>query len=153
MKLTKRILSILMACLMLTGMLSTGVFAAGTQEDPIDAGTKWFGYGVDTYLLNPSITQGSDGMWYTLTADKAGVLFLEHSYKNVDYTIYVTVNGMTYEGGCVDGVPYNRPIHPYPVKAGDVVLFAKWAASANEVKIDGVDYVLIKESDILGILK
>ena len=38
------------------------------------------------------------------------------------------------------------------VKAGDIVLFAKWASSANEVKIDGTDYVLIKETDILGIL-
>ena len=42
---------------------------------------------------------------------------------------------------------------PMSVKAGDVVLFAKWAASANEVKIDGHDYVLNKETDILGILE
>ena len=42
---------------------------------------------------------------------------------------------------------------PMSVKAGDTVLFAKWAASANEVKIDGKDYILIKETDILGILK
>ncbi|MBD5401076.1 co-chaperone GroES [bacterium] len=42
---------------------------------------------------------------------------------------------------------------PMTVKAGDVVLFAKWASSANEVKIDGKDYVIIKENDILGILK
>jgi len=42
---------------------------------------------------------------------------------------------------------------PMTVKDGDVVLFAKWASSANEVKIDGRDYVLIKETDILGILK
>ena len=41
---------------------------------------------------------------------------------------------------------------PMTVKVGDVVLFAKWASSANEVKIEGVDYILIKESDILGIL-
>lgn len=41
---------------------------------------------------------------------------------------------------------------PMTVKAGDTVLFAKWAASANDVKIDGADYVLVKESDILGIL-
>ncbi len=41
---------------------------------------------------------------------------------------------------------------PMSVKAGDTVLFAKWASSANEVKIDGKDYVLIKETDILGIL-
>ena len=39
------------------------------------------------------------------------------------------------------------------VAVGDTVLFAKWASSANEVKIDGNDYVLIKETDILGILK
>ena len=41
---------------------------------------------------------------------------------------------------------------PLSVKPGDTVLFAKWASSANEVKIDGRNYVLIKESDILGIL-
>ena len=39
------------------------------------------------------------------------------------------------------------------VKPKDVVLVAKWAASANEVKIDGAEYVLVKESDILGIIK
>ncbi len=42
---------------------------------------------------------------------------------------------------------------PMTVKTGDVVLFAKWASSANEVKIDGNDYILIKETDILGILE
>ncbi|MBD5388952.1 co-chaperone GroES [bacterium] len=41
---------------------------------------------------------------------------------------------------------------PMTVKTGDMVLFAKWASSANDVKIDGADYVLIKETDILGIL-
>lgn len=41
---------------------------------------------------------------------------------------------------------------PMTVQVGDTVLFAKWASSANEVKIDGADYVLIRESDILGIL-
>ncbi|MBO7509036.1 MAG: co-chaperone GroES [Alphaproteobacteria bacterium] len=42
---------------------------------------------------------------------------------------------------------------PMTVKVGDTVLFAKWASSANDVKIDGVDYVLVKESDILGIIE
>jgi len=36
------------------------------------------------------------------------------------------------------------------VKAGDRVLFGKW--SGTEVKIDGEDYLIMKESDILGIL-
>ena len=52
-----------------------------------------------------------------------------------------------------DGEIQNGTRVPMTVKPGDTVLFAKWAASANEVKIDGDDYVLIKESDILGILK
>ena len=52
-----------------------------------------------------------------------------------------------------DGAFENGNRIPMTVKVGDDVLFAKWASSANEVKIDGIDYVLIKESDILGILK
>lgn len=52
-----------------------------------------------------------------------------------------------------DGVFEHGVRVPMTVKPGDTVLFAKWAASANEVKIEGADYVLIKESDILGIIK
>ncbi len=51
-----------------------------------------------------------------------------------------------------DGTYENGQKIPVSVKKDDVVLFAKWASTANEVKIDGKDYVLIKESDILGIL-
>ncbi len=36
------------------------------------------------------------------------------------------------------------------VKAGDKILFGKW--SGTEVKIDGEDLIIMKESDILGIL-
>ena len=36
------------------------------------------------------------------------------------------------------------------VKAGDIVLFGKW--SGTEVKIDGVEYLIMKESDIMGVL-
>ena len=36
------------------------------------------------------------------------------------------------------------------VKAGDRVLFGKW--SGTEVKIDGVEYLIMKESDIMGVL-
>ena len=52
-----------------------------------------------------------------------------------------------------DGEVSNGTRIPMTVAPGDVVMFAKWASSANEVKIDGRDYVIIKESDILGILK
>ncbi|GLK86274.1 co-chaperone GroES [Ancylobacter defluvii] len=40
---------------------------------------------------------------------------------------------------------------PLDVKAGDRVLFGKW--SGTEVKLDGVDYLIMKESDILGIVE
>jgi chaperonin GroES len=39
---------------------------------------------------------------------------------------------------------------PMDVKAGDRVLFGKW--SGTEVKIDGVEYLIMKESDIMGVL-
>jgi chaperonin GroES len=41
-------------------------------------------------------------------------------------------------------------IVPLDVKKGDKVLFGKW--SGTEVKIDGVDLLIMKESDIMGIL-
>ena len=41
-------------------------------------------------------------------------------------------------------------VTPLDVKAGDRVLFGKW--SGTEVKIDGEDLLIMKESDILGII-
>ena len=42
-------------------------------------------------------------------------------------------------------------IHPLDVKAGDRILFGKW--SGTEVKIDGEELVIMKESDIMGIIE
>ena len=39
---------------------------------------------------------------------------------------------------------------PIDLKAGDRLLFGKW--SGTEVKIDGVEYLIMKESDIMGVL-
>ncbi|MCP6769352.1 co-chaperone GroES, partial [Klebsiella pneumoniae] len=39
---------------------------------------------------------------------------------------------------------------PIDVKAGDRVLFGKW--SGTEVKIEGTEYLIMKESDIMGVL-
>ena len=39
---------------------------------------------------------------------------------------------------------------PIDVKAGDRVLFGKW--SGTEVKLDGVEYLIMKESDLMGVL-
>ena len=40
---------------------------------------------------------------------------------------------------------------PLDVKAGDLVLFGKW--SGTEVKIDGEELLVMKESDIMGVLE
>ncbi|HUU66121.1 MAG TPA: co-chaperone GroES [Methyloceanibacter sp.] len=42
-------------------------------------------------------------------------------------------------------------VQPLDVKAGDRVLFGKW--SGTEVKIDGEDLLIMKESDILGVIE
>src|ERR1700748_1320638 len=40
---------------------------------------------------------------------------------------------------------------PIDLKEGDKVLFGKW--SGNEGKIDGVEYLITKESDIMGVIE
>lgn len=42
-------------------------------------------------------------------------------------------------------------LQPLDVKVGDRVLFGKW--SGTEVKIDGEDLLIMKESDILGVIE
>jgi chaperonin GroES len=41
-------------------------------------------------------------------------------------------------------------VHPLDVKNGDRVLFGKW--SGTEVKLDGEDLMIMKESDIMGVV-
>src|SRR5207247_380947 len=42
-------------------------------------------------------------------------------------------------------------LHPLDVKAGDRILFGKW--SGSEVKIDGEELIIMKESDVLGVIE
>jgi len=44
----------------------------------------------------------------------------------------------------------NGDVTPLDVKAGDKILFGKW--SGTEVKIDGDELLIMKESDIMGVL-
>jgi chaperonin GroES len=41
-------------------------------------------------------------------------------------------------------------LQPMEVRAGDRVLFGKW--SGTEVKLDGEDMIIMKESDIMGVI-
>ena len=45
----------------------------------------------------------------------------------------------------------NGKLQPLDVKKGDHILFGKW--SGTEVKIDGDDLLIMKESDVLGVLE
>ena len=45
----------------------------------------------------------------------------------------------------------NGKIQPLDVKVGDRILFGKW--SGTEVKLDGEDLLIMKESDILGVVE
>jgi chaperonin GroES len=44
----------------------------------------------------------------------------------------------------------NGQLVPMPVKKGDVVVFARY--SGTEVKVDGEEYLVLRASDILGVL-
>jgi chaperonin GroES len=59
------------------------------------------------------------------------------------------------EGEVIAAGPGSRDddgkLHPLDVKVGDRVLFGKW--SGTEIKIDGEDYVVAKESDIMGVVE
>uniref|UniRef100_UPI00135A48AB co-chaperone GroES n=1 Tax=Rhodovarius lipocyclicus TaxID=268410 RepID=UPI00135A48AB len=41
-------------------------------------------------------------------------------------------------------------VRPLDVKAGDRILFGKW--SGTEVKLDGKDLLIMKESDVMGVI-
>ena len=45
----------------------------------------------------------------------------------------------------------NGKLQPLDVRVGDRILFGKW--SGTEVKLDGEDLLIMKESDILGVLE
>lgn len=45
----------------------------------------------------------------------------------------------------------NGTKQPMSVKVGDVVLFSKWGGT--EIKLDGKDRVIMKETDVLGIIE
>ena len=42
-------------------------------------------------------------------------------------------------------------VHPLEVQTGDRVLFGKW--SGTEVKLDGEELIIMKESDVMGVIE
>ncbi|MGA9069687.1 MAG: co-chaperone GroES, partial [Terracidiphilus sp.] len=42
---------------------------------------------------------------------------------------------------------------PLDVKPGDKILFGKYAGSGSEIKLDGVEYLIMREEEVYGIVK
>jgi chaperonin GroES len=61
--------------------------------------------------------------------------------KPVEGKVIAVGNGKTLKNG---------KVRPLEVKAGDRVLFGKY--SGNEIKLDGVEHVILTEDDVLAIL-
>ena len=83
-------------------------------------------------------------------------------FKNYDTFIIdlwgVMHNGVTLNPNAIEVVAVgpgakneDGKVSSMDVKVGDIVLFGKW--SGTEVKIDGKEYSIMKESDIMGISK
>ena len=62
--------------------------------------------------------------------------------KPIEGKVIAAGNGKVLEDG---------KVRPLDVKAGDRILFGKW--SGTEVKIDGTEYLIMKESDVMGIIE
>ncbi|HEV2549817.1 MAG TPA: co-chaperone GroES [Stellaceae bacterium] len=52
---------------------------------------------------------------------------------------------------CPGALDEDGTLHPLDVKAGDRVLFGKW--SGSEIKLDGEELMIMKESDIMGVIE
>ena len=73
----------------------------------------------------------------------AGSIIIPHTAKEKpqEGLVLAVGNGQVNEDG---------DVRPLDVKAGDRILFGKW--SGTEVKLDGKDLLIMKESDVMGII-
>jgi chaperonin GroES len=77
------------------------------------------------------------------TKSKGGILIPEAAKeKPMEGEVIAVGNGKILEDG---------KVRPLDVKKGDKVLFGKY--SGSEVKIDGIEYVIMREDDIMGIIE
>lgn len=73
---------------------------------------------------------------------KGGIILTSQSQERPQEAEVIAVG----PGATVDG-----KLVPMQVKAGDKVIYSKYAGT--EVKVDGVEYIIVKESDILAIVE
>jgi len=110
--------------------------------------------GVPTRMFNKKETRGSH-MGFRPLHDRVLVRRIEADEKTSGGIIIPdTAKEKPQEGEVISVGTGARSdegkVTPLDVKAGDKILFGKW--SGTEVKIDGEDLIIMKESDILGIV-
>jgi chaperonin GroES len=87
----------------------------------------------DRLLLKPILAE---------TRTKAGIIIPDTAQEKPQQGQVVAVGGgKRLEDG---------RLQPMGVKVGDKVIYGKW--SGTEVKLDGVDHVILKEEDLFGVL-
>jgi chaperonin GroES len=102
------------------------------------------------------ITQGAIRMNFRPLHDRVVVRRLEAEEKTAGGIIIPdTAKEKPMEGEVIAVGPGARDetgkLVPLDVKSGDRILFGKW--SGTEVKLDGEDLLIMKESDIMGIVE
>lgn len=76
------------------------------------------------------------------TKTAGGILIPDNAKeKPVEGTVVAVGNGKVLENGTV---------RTLEVKAGDTVLFGKY--SGTEIKVDGVEHIILREDDVLGVM-
>ena len=74
---------------------------------------------------------------------KGGIIIPDSAKeKPIEGKVIAVGNGKVQEDG---------KVRPLDVKAGDTVLFSKYAGT--EIKIDGVEHLIMREEDILGVIE
>src|ERR1700748_2790790 len=108
------------------------------------------------FTKHPLSDNGSIRMQFRPLHDRVVVRRLEAEEKTVGGIIIPdTAKEKPMEGEIIAAGPGSRDetgkLVPLDVKAGDRVLFGKW--SGTEVKLDGEELLIMKESDIMGIVE
>jgi chaperonin GroES len=128
-------------------MLHTSAYLPGTHQGGVLAASS----GVDIKICVEEFI-----MKFRPLHDRVVVKRLEGESKSAGGIIIPdTAKEKPMEGEIIAVGPGGRDekgaLTPLDVKAGDRVLFGKW--SGTEVKLDGVEYLIMKESDIMGVIE
>src|SRR6478736_9966741 len=102
-----------------------------------------------------TVVQGDGAMKFRPLQDRVLICQIEQEEKTSGGIIIPdTAKEKPMEGEVVAAGPGARSedgkIQPLDVKVGDRVLFGKW--SGTEIKLDGEDLMIMKESDLMGVI-